>query len=61
MIAESDAHLYFEIGRERTIVNGEIKKELKKGNMKIEGEESNYYLVHGLSVAIEKIKRVMGR
>jgi len=32
------------------------KEELKRGDTKIEGEESNYYLVHGLSVAMEKVK-----
>lgn len=62
MTAESDAHMYFEIGRGRTIVNSEVKRELKKGKVEIEkGKESCYYLVHGLSVAIEKIKEVMGR
>ena len=56
MTAGSDAHLSFEIGKGRTIVNSEVKGELKKGKTKIEGEESNYYLVHGLSVAMEKVK-----
>ena len=41
-------------------MNSEVKGELKKGKMKIEGEESNYHLVHGLSVAMEKIKGMMG-
>ena len=54
--AGSDAHLGFEIGRGETIVNSEVKRELKKGKTKIEGKESNYYLVHGLSVMMEKIK-----
>lgn len=62
MTAESDGHLYFEIGRVRTIVNSEVKRELKKGKVKMEkGKKSCYYLVHGLSVAIEKIKGVKGR
>ena len=61
MIAGSDAHLSFEIGRGRTRVNSEVKEALRKGKTKIEGRKSNYYLVHGLSVALEKIKGVMGR
>lgn len=58
MTAGSDAHLGFEVGRGRTIVNSEVKGELKKGKTKIEGEESSYYLVHGLSVMMEKVKRM---
>lgn len=59
MTAGSDAHFGFEIGRGRTIVNSEVREEMRKGKTKIEGEESNYYLVHGLSVAVEKIKKVL--
>ena len=55
--AGSDAHLRFEIGRGRTIVDSEVKEALEKGETKIEGNESSYYLVHGLSVAMEKIKK----
>lgn len=54
--AGSDAHFGFEIGRGRTMVNSKIIEALKKGETKIEGTESNYYLVHGLSVAMEGIK-----
>jgi len=54
--AGSDAHLVFEIGRGITIVNSEVREELREGNTTIEGEVSNYYLAHGLSVAMEKIK-----
>ena len=57
MTAGSDAHLGFEIGGGRTIMNDGTKEELKRGDTEIEGEESNYYLVHGLSVLMEKIKR----
>lgn len=39
-------------------MNSEVREELKRGDMKIEGEESNYYLVHGLSVAMDKVKRM---
>ena len=59
MIAGSDAHLWFEIGRGRTIVNSEVREALKNGKTKIEGEELGYYLVHGLSVGIEKLKEIM--
>jgi len=61
MTAGSDAHLSFEIGKGRTIVNSEVKEELKRGDTKVEGEESNYYLVHGLSVAMEKVKDLYSR
>lgn len=61
MTAGSDAHLGFEIGRGITIITSEIEEALRKGEARIEGKESNYYLVHGLSVAMEKIKRVMRR
>jgi len=60
MAAGSDAHLGFEIGKGRTVVDSEVKGELRKGETEIEGEESNYYLVHGFSIAMEKIKGVMG-
>jgi len=53
--------LGFEIGSGRTIVNSEVKGELKKGETEIEGKESNCYLVHGLSVAMEKVKGIMQR
>ena len=61
MTAGSDAHLGFEVGRGRTIGSGDIRSALGEGRTEIEGEESSYYLVHGLSVAMEKIKRVMRR
>jgi len=54
--AGSDAHFYFELGRGRTIANEEIEEALRKGDCEIEGKESNYYFVHGLSVSMEKIK-----
>jgi len=56
IIAGSDAHLGFEIGRGVTIVKDDIKKSLKNGRTEINGRESNYYLVHGLSLLSEKIK-----
>lgn len=54
--AGSDAHFYFELGRGRTISNEEIEMALRTGNCEIQGKESNYYFVHGLSVSMEKIK-----
>ena len=61
MTAGGDAHLGFEIGGGRTIVNSGVKEALKNGETEIEGEESNYYLVHGLSVGMEKIKIIGSR
>lgn len=54
--AGSDVHFYFEIGMGKTIVSGEIEECLRKGLTEIEGKESNYYLVHGLSVSLEIIR-----
>ena len=57
--AGSDAHLGFEIGggravtRTRTPEGGGVRCALKNGETLIEGKESSYYLVHGLSVGIE--------
>lgn len=55
----SDAHLSFEIGRARLIINGKAKDILKNEEPEIQGEESSYYFVHGLSVAMEKMKKVL--
>jgi len=57
--AGSDAHLGFEIGRGMTIVKENIRESLKNGKTEINGKESNYYLVHGLSVFSEKIKKIV--
>ncbi|MEA1907784.1 MAG: CehA/McbA family metallohydrolase [Euryarchaeota archaeon] len=59
--AGSDAHLGFEIGGgqavtrtlTRTPEGGEVRCALKNGETLIEGKESSYYLVHGLSVGTE--------
>jgi len=57
MIAGSDAHLPFEIGRGITLLNGNVNTmPHSEGEISIEGRESNYYLVHGLSVLTEKLK-----
>ena len=53
----------FEVARGRTIVNSEnseVREGLRMGKTEIEGEESSYYLVHGLSVAVVKVKEVLG-
>ncbi len=60
MTAGSDAHLSFEIRRGRTYVGFDVKKSLQRGTTSIEGDTSNYYAVHGLSLAIEALKRILG-
>jgi predicted metal-dependent phosphoesterase TrpH len=60
LTAGSDAHLGFEVGRGRTIFDSDLKGELVKGKVKIEGSESCYYLAHGLSVTTEKYKKTRG-
>ena len=59
MTAGSDAHIGFEIGHGRTILSGDIRNSLSNGDSNMEGEESNYYLVHGMSVGLEKIKKLV--
>ena len=59
--AGSDAHLGFEIGRGITIVNSEVREGLREGNTTIEGKNSNYFWVHGLSFAVEKVKGIKKR
>jgi len=58
VIAGSDAHLPFEIGRGSTIVPAQVdlKNAIIDGLTKVEGCESNFYLVHAMSFAIEKFK-----
>lgn len=58
MVAGSDAHMGLEIGRGRTIVSYDIENALTDGRTEIEGEESNYYMTHGLSILLEKIKKI---
>jgi len=55
--AGSDAHFAFEIGRGRTYTKDTFRKSWGNDRMKISGQESNYYITHGLSVALEKIKK----
>jgi predicted metal-dependent phosphoesterase TrpH len=57
IVAGSDSHLGFEIGKGKTIIDYLTKDFLKKGYTSIEGSESNFYLSHGLSFLIENIKR----
>jgi len=58
IVAGSDAHLPFEIGRGETIIKGGAKRLLSSEVViSVEGKESNYYLVHGLSILMEKLKR----
>ncbi|OEU64152.1 MAG: hypothetical protein BA870_07425 [Desulfuromonadales bacterium C00003094] len=57
--AGSDAHLGFEIGmgravtRTQTLDGDEVRCVLENDETQIEGRESSYYLVHGLSVWTE--------
>ena len=60
MIACSDAHTPFTIGRARTILKEKnTKKELLKGNSKIKGKEAPFLFTHGLSFASELIKKII--
>lgn len=58
MIAGSDAHFLFEIGKGITVTNGESNDNLIGNKTIIEGESMNYYLVHGMSFLIEKLKKI---
>lgn len=58
MTAGSDTHVYFEVGGGTVLVDGDIENALKSGTTYIDGDESNYYAVHGLSVLLEKIKLI---
>jgi len=53
--AGSDAHFGFEIGGGRTVTRtmDDVRCALKSGETRIEGKESSYYPVHGLSVGTE--------
>ena len=57
IVAGSDAHFYFEIGKCKTRISNDVRVALLNGETEIEGMISNYYLVHGLSVLTEKIKK----
>ena len=56
--AGSDAHMLFEIGRVRIFANSDLRKDLIKGNVKLDGKESPYLLVHGMSFIIKKIRTI---
>jgi predicted metal-dependent phosphoesterase TrpH len=59
VIAGSDAHFSFEIGRGRTHTNNRFQKAGGDENITLSGQESNYYVTHGLSVVLEKIKGIV--
>ncbi|MCE5337522.1 MAG: PHP domain-containing protein [Methanomicrobiaceae archaeon] len=60
-VGGSDAHVYAEIGRGVTVCAGEeIEEALRAGRTAGGGRESNYYLVHGLSCSIERLKGLAG-
>lgn len=59
MVGGSDAHVYAEIGRGVTVYAGEeIEEALRAGQTAGGGRESNYYVMHGLSCGIERLKRL---
>ncbi len=61
MVAGSDAHLSYEIGRGRTLLKtGTDLFKHSEESLTIQGEESQYYLVHGMSIIMEQIKRILG-
>lgn len=65
--AGSDAHTPWEIGRARTEITvpvsglDDLRAAVLDGATRPAGEESPYYLSHGLSLAAEAYKRVTGR
>jgi hypothetical protein len=56
MTAGSDSHIPIEIGSGRLLMDEFNKQRLLDMDNTLEGEESNYYFVHGSSVLIEKFK-----
>lgn len=66
VIAGSDAHNYFEIGRAYVELKDEIKnlddikKAIKNNHTNIHGKATPYYISHGLSLINEKIKYAFG-
>lgn len=68
MIAGSDAHFYFEIGRARTIINADnheissIKRAILTNNTKLSGKESSYYInLFSKSIRIIKTRKLPER
>jgi predicted metal-dependent phosphoesterase TrpH len=67
MLGGSDAHMSWEIGRGRSAVQDdristreELRDAIARGAVSPEGSESPYYLSHGASVIMEKIKARTG-
>jgi len=56
--AGSDAHVSFEIGRGTVVINSDLINELLLGGVEINGKESPYLLVHGMSFVIEKLRKI---
>lgn len=63
IVAGSDSHISFEIGRGKTIIecHESFCQESFTRNLKIEGKESNYYLSHGLSIISENFNKLICR
>lgn len=64
-IAGSDAHLSFEIGCVRTILENssntleDVRKHIVKGKKMLVGNESSYYIAHALSFGTELAKKAL--
>ncbi len=68
MIAGSDAHFYFEIGRARTIINADnheissIRRAILTNSTKLSGKESSYYInLFSKSIRIIKTRKLPER
>lgn len=67
MLGGSDAHTSFEIGRARSVVPDTydaskegIRAAIRAGDLSVRGTETPYYLSHGASVLMERIKSKTG-
>jgi hypothetical protein len=61
LLAGSDAHTRPEIGRGIVRTEHGIKSIKRIEETRISGDESPYYLTHGLSVGMERLKKWLGR
>jgi len=61
VVAGSDAHLSFEIGKGRTTVTSDTGKLINGRLLSIEGMESRYYVTHGTSILIQQLKKSVKR
>ena len=59
VVGGSDAHSVFEIGRGFTTTNAKMEDSLRKRDTGIGGNETNYYVTHGLSFGRELVKKII--